>query len=200
MMKLVSIGKVADLFGVSPQTIRNWTLEGMFSEHRSQGGHRRYSLQEIGEIKGIQTDETRKTCIYARVSSYDQKEDLKRQVKELKEYCKRTKEKNVEILVDIGSGINYNKSGLKKLIRRIILGQVDKVIVSYRDRFLRFGTEILEQLCQLKDIELVILHSTAEKSFESRLVEDVLTILRVYSSKIYGRRSHEKRQKAIKKG
>jgi len=77
---------------------------------------------------------------------------------------------------------------------------VDKVIVSYRDRLLRFGTEILEQLCQLKDIELVILHSTAEKSFESRLVEDVLTILTVYSSKIYGRRSHEKRQKAIKKG
>ena len=192
-MVLVSIGKVADVYGVSTQTIRNWCEEGMFEVLRTKGGHRRFSLEEINEIAGIEKEE-QKTIVYSRVSSYDQKEDLKRQTEELKQYCEK-QNLETEVIEDIGSGINYKKRGLKKLIQKIVAGKVKKIVVSFRDRLLRFGSELLFQLCELLEVEIIILHDREDKSFEQQLVEDVLTIMIVYSSKIYGKRSHKKRQK-----
>jgi len=101
----------------------------------------------------------------------------------------------VEVIEDIGSGINYNKKGLKKLIVEILEGKIDRVIISFRDRLLRFGSEILFQLCDSLNVKIVIIHEKDEKSFEKSLVDDVITIMTVYCSKIYGRRSHEKRKK-----
>jgi len=188
-MKWVSIGKVAEEYDVSTQTIRNWEKEGMFSEvMRTRGGHRRFAEEEISE--------ERKTIIYARVSSNDQKQDLERQVEELEDYCKEQKLKEVEVIKDIGSGINYNKRGLKKLIRKIVAGKISRIVISFKDRLVRFGLEILEQLCELKDVEIVVVNdkNEQEKSENEQLVKDVLAILVVYSSRIYGKRSHKKRK------
>lgn len=187
-MKWLSIGKVAEEFGVSTQTIRNWEKEGMFPQvKKTRGGHRRFLQEE-------QTEE-KTTIIYARVSSNEQKQDLERQTKELENYCKDNQVEKIEVIKDIGSGINYNKRGLKKLIRRIVEGSVRQVIISFKDRLLRFGIEILEQLCQMNNVEIVTVNSSQTKSFEYQLAEDVLSILTVYSSRIYGKRSHQKRQK-----
>ncbi len=71
-------------------------------------------------------------------------------------------------------------------------GQVKQIIVSYKDRLVRFGSELLQEVCRWKNVPLVVLHDPATKSFETQLVEDVLAILTVYSSKIYGKRSHQK--------
>lgn len=198
MAVLVSIGVVAELFGVTPQTIRNWEKEGIFKVERTIGGHRRFSLEEVEKVKGIkEEEEEKKTIIYSRVSSYDQKEDLKRQTEEIKEYCRKNEIKKVEVVEDIGSGINYQKRGLRKLIAEIILGKVKRIILTYKDRLLRFGSEILYQICRLKNIEIVTLHQRESRKFEQELVEDVLSILTVYSAKIYGRRSHKKRKESF---
>lgn len=186
-MSLVSIGVVADLFGVSTQTIRNWCKEGMFEVYKTRGGHRRFRIEEFNR------EEARKTVIYSRVSSHEQKEDMKRQTEELKAYCEEQKIENYEILEDIGSGINYKKKGLKKLLCLAIQGKIERIVISFKDRLVRFGSEILSLLFSLKGIELVVLHDKSEKSFEEQLVEDVLSIMTVYCSKIYGRRSHTKR-------
>ena len=81
---LVSIGVVARFFGVTAQTIRNWAEKGHFDVVYTLGGHRRYDTEKIEEMKN---EERRKTIIYARVSGHDQKEDLHRQIEELKDYC-----------------------------------------------------------------------------------------------------------------
>ena len=99
----------------------------------------------------------------------------------------------VEVIEDIGSGINYEKKGLKNLIRKIVMGEVKRIVVNYKDRLLRFGNEILLQICKLKNIEVIVLQHRPDKGFEAQLTEDVLAILTVYSSKIYGRRSHIKK-------
>jgi len=103
----------------------------------------------------------------------------------------------VEVIEDIGSGINYHKRGLRKLITEIILGKVKRIILTYKDRLLRFGSEILYQICRLKNIEVVTLHQREARKFEQELVEDVLSILTVYSAKIYGRSSHKKRKESF---
>ena len=78
------------------------------------------------------------------------------------------------------------------MIKEIVRGRVKKIVVSYRDRLLRFGCEIIQQICNLLNVEIVTLHETPDKSFEYRLAQDVLTILTVYCSKTYGRRSHQR--------
>lgn len=190
-MMLIAIGKVATMFGVTAQTVRNWVKQGIFDVIRTVGGHRRFSLEEVEKVRGVKKEEERVTVIYSRVSSDDQKEDLTRQTEELKKYCEEKKEEKVKVIEDLGSGINYKKKGLQKLIQDIILDKVKRIVVNYKDRLVRFGSEILEQICRLKNVEIVVLHEDAGKGFEARLVEDVLAILTVYSSKIYGRRSHQ---------
>lgn len=190
MTTWISIGKVAKLYGVTTQTIRNWTKQGKLQAKRTMGSHRRYEKVEP------QTNECENglTVTYARVSSNDQKEDLARQSQELKKYCQDRQIGNVTSIEEIGSGINYQKRDLRKLIDGILAGRVKRVVVSYTDRLLRFGTELIEQVCQAKGVEIVAINSRQPKSFSEELVEDVLTIMTVFCSKIYGKRSHERKK------
>ena len=191
---LVAIGKVAAMFGVTAQTIRNWVKVGLLRVQRTLGGHRRFFLEEVEKILGIEGKEEKATVIYSRVSSHDQKEDLARQTEELKKYCEEKKLANIETIEDLGSGINYKKKGLQRLLKAVMMGKVKRIVVNYKDRLVRFGIEILEQVCRFKNVEIVVLHQDAGEKFEAKLVEDVLAILTVYSSKLYGRRSHQKRE------
>lgn len=189
---LVSIGEASSLIGVSVSTLRRWEKEGnFFPISRTIGGHRRYSLEEIQKtfFDIENTDNQRENICYARVSSHDQKKDLATQVKRLTSYCEQ-ENIDYDVIKDLGSGLNYNKRGLKKLVEKICARQVDKVILTNKDRLLRFGSELLFSLCQLFGTEVIILNETKKKSFEEELVGDVIEIMTVFTSKIYGKRSH----------
>lgn len=153
-MTLISIGKVAKLYGVSAQAIRNWTKEGKFEAIRTLGGHRRYSLEKIEQELGI-TGKDKYTILYSRVSAHDQKEDLVRQNKELKSYCETQKIEKVKEISEIGSGLNYEKKGLMKLIELVLMDKVKQIVVSYKDRMMRFGNEIIKKICAIKNVEIV---------------------------------------------
>ncbi len=192
-MTWVSIGQIAQFYGVTCQTIRNWEKEGMFTVKRTKGGHRRFLLEEITGT----ADEAEKTVIYSRVSSHEQKPDLKRQSEGLLEYCHEKGFEQIEAVEEVGSGMNYRKRGLRKLIAQIIRGEVKRIVVNFKDRLMRFGKEILAQLCALKRVEIIEVSEPAEMSFEQDLVNDVLMIMTVYTSKIYGKRAHRNRRKRM---
>ncbi|MGU8339098.1 IS607 family transposase, partial [Clostridium perfringens] len=88
-----------------------------------------------------------KTIGYCRVSSHKQKDDLERQIENVKTYM-YAKGYQFEIISDIGSGINYNKKGLNQLIDMITNLEVDKIVVLYKDRLIRFGYELIENICE----------------------------------------------------
>ena len=116
---LMSIGQAAVLVGVAISTLRRWETEERFIPTlRTKGGHRRYSLTEIeSEFLGkTPKNEARKTILYARVSSHDQKEDLQRQISTLEDY---SKEKNYvsETISDLGSGLNFKKKRIEQTYR-----------------------------------------------------------------------------------
>ena len=94
----------------------------------------------------------------------------------------------------MGSGLNYKKKGLKSLINKVVNGEINRIVISYKDRLVRFGLEILTQGFNLCNVELVVLHEQENKGYEQELVEDVLAILTVFTSKIYGKRSHARRK------
>ena len=101
-----------------------------------------------------------------------------------------------EIISDIGSGINYNKKGLNQLIDMITNLEVDKIVVLYKDRLIRFGYELIENICEKYGTTIEIIDNT-EKTEEQELVEDLIQIVTVFSCKLQGKRAN-KAKKMIK--
>ena len=137
----------------------------------------------------------RKTVAYARVSSHDQKDDLERQKQVLEIYCAR-QGWTFEVIADLGSGMNYHKKGLKRLLDAIIGGEVGRLVITHKDRLLRFGAELVFAICEAKGVEVVILNQGEDSTFEEDLAKDVLEIITVFSARLYGSRSR-KNQKLI---
>jgi len=105
-------------------------------------------------------------------------------------YC-ASKGWKYRIVEDIGSGLNYNKKGLLELIKLIESNQIERIVLNYKDRLLRFGSEIIFEICKYHGIEIVIINEDEIKTYEEELVEDVLSIITVFSSKLYGSKSHK---------
>jgi len=189
IMTKLSIAQAAKLKGVSTQTLRRWEASGKLIPERTPTGHRRYDLSDL---MGVER-ELSFTVGYARVSSHDQKADLSRQVEVLELFC-ASNGWQVEIIKDLGSGLNYSKKGLKRLINLITDGKVERLIITHKDRLLRFGSELIFSLCEIFGTEVVIINRTEDSSFEEDLAQDVLEIITVFSARLYGSRSHKNRK------
>lgn len=206
MSKLLTIREAAEFLGVSTSTLRRWEKEGKLTpDERTAGNQRRYKLHSIRPmVRTFDTckSEELKTIAYARVSSNDQKADLARQEQMLSMYCSKNGW-SFEIIKDLGSGMNYKKRGLKDLVSRILNDDVGRLVLTHKDRLLRFGAELIFSICEMKKIEVVIINQGEDSSFEEDLAKDVLEIITVFSARLYGSRSHkskkmiEKIQKAV---
>jgi excisionase family DNA binding protein len=183
---MITIQEASKILGVTPKTLRLWEKEGKIQCYKTDGGHRRYQLAEL--LSG--TKSTSLTVAYARVSSDDQKPDLERQCKVLEMYCV-TKGFEMELISDLGSGLNYKKKGLIRLIKLICSNQVDRLVITHKDRLLRFGSELIFSLCEHFGVEVIIINRTEDSSFEEDLAKDVLEIITVFSARLYGSRSHK---------
>lgn len=198
IMTMYSIGEFGKQIGVTPQTLRNWDKRGELKPaHVSQGGTRYYSEEQRNQFLGIagRKKPKRITIGYCRVSSNKQKDDLERQIEKVKTYM-IARGYQFDIIQDIGSGINYNKKGLGQLIDKITNGEIDKVVILYKDRLIRFGYELIENLCNKYGTEIEIIDN-AEKTEEQELIEDLIQIVTVFSCRLQGERAN-KAKKMIK--
>jgi len=196
MGRLVGIGEAAKALGVSITTLRRWEAAGRLNAEHTAGGHRRYDLAKLRpEMFRAVGEANRRTVAYACVSSHDQKDDLERQKQVLELYCAR-QGWTFEVIADLGSGMNYHKKGLKKLLKAIIDGQVGRLVITHKDRLLRFGAELVFAICEAKNVEVVILNQGEDTTFEEDLAKDVLEIITVFSTRLYGSRSR-KNQKLL---
>ena len=197
MGKLVNISEAARILGVTTTTLRNWDKKGLLKpDELTKGKARRYRIESLRNINRniIFTKDDLKTIAYARVSSNDQKEDLNRQVQLLELYCAKHGYK-YEVIQDIGSGMNYYKKGLTKLIDLILDNQVQRLILTHKDRLLRFGAELVFSICEAKNVEIIIINQGDETpSFEEELAKDVLEIITVFSARLYGSRSKKNKK------
>jgi len=186
---MIGIKEASKLLGITPKTLRIWERDGKITSHRTEGGHRRYNIPELIGSRGDKL----LTIAYARVSSHDQKDDLKRQEIVLESYC-ATKGYEFELISDLGSGMNYKKKGLIRLIKLICSNQVDRLVVTHKDRLLRFGSELIFMLCEIFAVEVNIINRSEDSTFEEDLANDVLEIITVFSARLYGSRSHKNKQ------
>lgn len=190
---MLTIKEASEFLGVSIPTMRRWENEGKITSYRTTGKHRRYDKNDLIRFKSKEDDSYKITIAYCRVSSSDQKQDLQRQIDNVSNYC-IAKGYQFKVISDLGSGLNYNKKGLKELISLICSEEIDRIVINYKDRLIRFGYEMIEQLCTIYNVKIEVINHTEDKSYEEELVEDVLFVITVFSSKLYGSRSHKSKK------
>ena len=193
MNRLVPISEASKLLGVSVPTLRRWEAEGRLIPEHTSGNHRRYDMLKLKPELFRATEDSRKTLAYARVSSHDQKDDLERQKQVLELYCAQ-QGWTFELISDLGSGMNYYKKGLKRLLNEILAGNVGRLVITHKDRLLRFGAELVFSICEAKQVEVVIVNKGEDTTFEEDLATDVQEIITVFSARLYGSRSRKNKK------
>ena len=176
-MKYIPSREASRILGVHPQTLRVWARDGRISYIRTEGNQRRYDVDSyIGNAKPTIT------LCYCRVSSKKQSADLERQVAFMRE-----RYPDAEIVTDVASGLNFKRRGLLAILERVHSGDKLRVVVAYRDRLARFGTELIETLLERNGGELVVLNQR-DLSPEEELTTDLLAILTVFGARVNGLR------------
>ncbi|MGQ4915723.1 MAG: IS607 family transposase [Candidatus Asgardarchaeia archaeon] len=186
--KLYTLKQAAEILGAHPKTIQRWDREGKIRTVRTPGGRRRIPESEIKRFLG-ETNKNGLIIGYARVSSNTQKDDLERQIEAIEQYV-RERGWQIQILKDIGSGLNENRKNYRKLLELTAEGEVSKVIVTYPDRLTRFGFKTLEFFFQQHGAEIIVLNGK-DKTPREELIEDLITIISHFAGKLYGMRSHK---------
>jgi predicted site-specific integrase-resolvase len=205
MEEYVSGSKASKILGVHQRTLYNWDEQKLIETIRTPGGKRLYNVkkylanieknkskEEIKEMKQNKIkeniDNTNRKIIYARVSSSGQINDLERQVELLKE-----KYPNYELIKDVGSGMNMNRRGLRKIIDYAIMGEIKEVVIVYKDRLTRYGYDLIEYLInKYSNGKITIMNNDKKKEIKEELVEDVLQIMNIFVAKINGLRKYKK--------
>ena len=186
-MELMSIGKFAKKVGVNVATLRRMDASGDLKPyHVSKGGTRYYSTEQL-KYFGDTQQKAKLVVGYCRVSTPSQKDDLENQVNNVKTYM-IAKGYSFEMITDIGSGIDYKRQGLKKLIDKINNQEISKIVILYKDRLVGFGYELIEYLCFINNIEIEIIDHT-ETSKEKELTDDLIQIITIFANRLYGQRS-----------
>jgi predicted site-specific integrase-resolvase len=180
-MRYVPSRKASEILGLHPNTLRKYAKAGKINFIKNEAGQRLYEVESY-----TKQPTTARVICYCRVSSSKQQDDLLRQEQYLQE-----KFPQAEIIKDIGSGLNYKRKGLKTILQRCLQGDSIKLVLSHRDRLVRFGFELIEFIIESSGGEIVVLHSK-DKSPETELIQDLLSVLHVFSCRMHGRRSYSK--------
>lgn len=194
---IYKVGKAAKLLGVSRVTLQKWDREGKLVANRNETNRRYYTDEQINNFLRKPRIELSRVVAYCRVSSPKQRPDLKNQRKCLEEFCKASGIANVDYMEEIGGGLNFNRPIFLEIIHEITVGRISKLIVAHKDRLCRFGFELIKNLCDLNNCELLVVN-VENLSPEQEMVQDLMTIIHCFSSRLYGLRNYKKiLQKAL---
>ena len=182
----------AELTGVSVKTLQRWDREGILEANRTPTDRRYYTYDQYLQFKGIKTkNDIRQVVIYARVSTKNQKDDLQKQVSFLRQFCNARGIIVDQCIEDYGSGLNYNRKKWNKLLDEVMEQKIKTIIITHKDRFIRFGYDWFEKFC-MKFHTTIVIANNEELSPQEELVQDIVSILHVFSGRLYGLRKYKK--------
>ncbi len=188
---LYSIGKFSKEIGVSIQTLRDWHKSGELVPCKiTNGGTRYYSDVQLNQYLNIDKNTKKDIVIYSRVSNVGQKDDLQNQIYFLKNYCNAKGYITYEYS-DIGSGLNFKRKNWNKLLDKVQNQEISKIIIAHKDRFIRFGYDWFENFCIKFGCEIEVVNNE-KLSPQQELVQDLISIIHVFSCRIYGLRKYKK--------
>lgn len=182
---------VCRILKITNRTLVRWNNEGKINSIRTEGNHRRFLKKDV-DSRRLQSEKTdiRKKICYCRVSTASQKNDLDRQIQFFKlNYPNHT------IISDNGSGINFKRKGFKTILESAIKGNIEEIVVTHKDRLCRFGFELIEGIVKEHSNGKIVVLDQKKTSPEKELVDDLISIITVFSSRLYGLRSNSIKNK-----
>ena len=191
----VSVGRAAELSGLSTQTIRKFADQGTIQSYRTPSGQRRFNKLSLQEMFGTKmfiekvSSDQKLNFIYTRVSSKKQFDDLARQLEYIR--SKDSIYSSYISIQDIGSGINFKRKGLETILDRCTQKNIGEIIIAHRDRLCRFGFELIKMFVEKSGGSIKIIDDEQHKSSEQELSEDLLSIVQLYSCKQMGKRKYK---------
>lgn len=192
-MRYLKSGEACKVLQICPATLKAWKDRGIIKYKQLTSKKFLYDVDSVFEEE---PNKKKGVAVYGRVSSSSQREDLDRQLELLKTYCIKNGSKPTYVLSDIASGLNENRSGLNALMELVFKKEITKVVVTYKDRLTRFGFDYFKNIFNKFGVEIEVLDETPEtnKSVESELTEDLISIIHHYSMKIYASRRKKLQQ------
>ncbi len=190
-MVILKPKEVSKILNVTVNTLQRWDRENILNAKRMAGTNRRYYTEEdINSFLGKKNRISNNVVIYSRVSNVGQKDDLKNQIEYLKNYASSKGYIISNIISDIGSGLNYNRKNWNILLSDIISKKISKVIISHKDRFVRFGFDWFFNFASKYGCEIEIVNNEIT-SPQEEMVKDLISIIHVFSCRIYGLRKYK---------
>lgn len=193
MFKVYNVTQFSKLINVKVKTLQKWDREGILVAYRTPTNRRYYTHTQYLQYLGQEDNAQKDNVIYTRVSSNGQKDDLKRQADFLVEYCHHNGISIANIYSDIGSGLNFNRKDWNRLIDDCIEGRIANIYIAYKDRFIRFGFDWFQHFLLSKFGVNLIAVNDVVSSPQEELVKDLITIIHVFSCRIYGLRKYQKK-------
>jgi putative resolvase len=200
-MNTYNIAEFAHLAGVSVKTLQRWDREGKLKPvARTPGNRRLYTQEQMNRLLNRMPKRERVVVAYLRVSSQAQKPDLANQKAALEQFCIASGMAVDEWISEVGGGLNFRRPKFSEIVDRVIRGELSTLVIAHKDRLARFGFELLAHLCETHDCQIVVLN-TESLSPEQEMVQDLMTIIHCFSSRLYGLRNYRKAvQKALQDG
>ena len=191
-MSIYKVGEFAEKVGVSISTLQRWDRTNVLKSKRTPTNQRYYTDEDLNKVLNLEaeTKSKRKNVGYCRVSTQGQKHNLENQQEFVSIYSLSNGVILDEIYTDIGSGLNYKRQNWSKLLKQVEANEIDKIYITYKDRFVRFGYEWFEEFCASHGTEIIVLNQK-QTSPEEELTEDLLSILHVFSARSYDLRKYK---------
>ena len=189
---MYTISEFGKLIGKSVVTLQRWDREGRLIAKRTPTNRRYYTEEQLLEYRGIVSTDTSKTVAYIRVSGASQKNDLKSQKEYISQFMLNRGQEIDEWVEDIGSGLNFKRKGFNQLMLNIEHGQVKVLVIAHKDRLVRFGYDWFEQFCTNHGCKILIINND-KLSPQQEIVQDLISIIHVFSCRVYGLRSYQKK-------
>jgi predicted site-specific integrase-resolvase len=190
MKETLAPRELGKLIGRTTGTLQKWDRQGILVAKRTPTNRRYYTYADYLRVAG-RLPEKRKLVTYCRVSSASQKTDLARQKQAVEEFCIASGRAVDESLEDIGSGLNYQRKRFAALMVEVEEGVIAEIVIAHKDRLVRFGFEWFEAFCARHETKITIINALS-LSPEAEMVQDLLSIVHCFSSRLYGLRRYKK--------
>jgi putative resolvase len=188
--EFLSAGEAARALGVSVKTIQRWDKAGLLPVIRTATNQRRIPVDTVHHLLKGQGSSLR-CAIYARVSSAKQEQEghLTRQVDRLQQVASERGYQVMALIAEQASSLNEGRRGVKRLFHLVDQQEIDVILIEYPDRLVRFGFGYLEETFRWKQVRLEVVEPPKEQTPAEELVADLLSIVTVFSGRLYGSRA-----------
>lgn len=186
--------EMAKRLGITVQTLRNWDNNGKLKAHRTPTNRRYYTEDQYQAYTGLQNSTKRLNVLYARVSTYGQKDDLQNQLAFIRQYANAKGMIIDQEFTDIDSGLNYKRKKWNQLLNMVMQDKINQIFITYQDRFVRFGFDWFDNLCKQHGTQIIVINNP-HTSPNQELVSDLISIIQMFSCRLYGLRKYKNKLK-----